>query len=425
MLKRIPVQRLVPGMYLHGLCGSWVDHPFWRSSFRLSRAADVERIVASGVAEAWIDTDKGLDVADGVERQAAMAEVEQALTVAATTPLPLVDLPETAPGRYVASGGRGHGQPPSPSPLRVREQAKEAVTALFSQARLGRALDSAACVPVVDDIVLAVADNPGTLLNVLRIKRRDEYTYLHSVAVCALMVSLARTLGFDDKQCREAGMAGLLHDIGKAVVPLDILTKPERLTDEEFRIIRGHALAGHALLRGATLPSPMALDVCLHHHEKLDGSGYPNRLAHHEISLFAKMGAVCDVYDAVTSNRPYKRGWDPGEAVREMAQWKGHFDPMVFQAFVKTVGIYPVGSLVRLASDTLAMVVDQHADALLTPTVQPLYVIGRRERLIAAAPLDLRAPGCRERIVAAERPAEWALRGVEFDEALLGWKLED
>jgi len=423
MLKRIPVERLVPGMYLHGLCGSWMDHPFWRSSFRISRAAEVERIVASGVAEAWIDTDKGLDVADAVDRQAAMAEVEQALTVAATAPLPLIELPETASERYVASGGPR--KPQGPSPLKVREQAREAVTALFSQARLGRALDTAACVPVVDDIVLAVADNPGTLLNVLRIKRRDEYTYLHSVAVCALMVSLARTLGFDEKQCREAGMAGLLHDIGKAVVPLDILTKPARLTDEEFRIIRGHAQAGHALLRGATLSSQMALDVCLNHHEKVDGSGYPSRLAQHEISLFAKMGAVCDVYDAVTSNRPYKKGWDPGEAVREMAQWKGHFDPMVFQAFVKTVGIYPVGSLVRLGSGTLAMVVDQHADALLTPTVQPLYVIDSRERLVAAAPLDLRAPGCSERIVAAERPAEWALRGVEFDEALLGWKLDD
>jgi putative nucleotidyltransferase with HDIG domain len=297
--------------------------------------------------------------------------------------------------------------------VQVREQAKQAMSQLFSEARMGRAIDAERCGPVVDEIMASVARNSGALLNVMRLKRRDEYTYMHSVAVCTLMIALARTLGFNERQCREAGMAGLLHDIGKALVPLDILIKPARLTDEEFRVIRGHAAAGHALLRGSRLANPMALDVCLNHHEKIDGSGYPRRLPAAEISLFAKMGAVCDVYDAVTSNRPYKRGWDPGEAVREMAQWQGHFDPMVFQAFVKTVGIYPVGSLVRLRSQRLAMVVAQHADALLTPTVQPLYALQDARHLAGEPALDLRQPGT-DAIVGAERPAEWAQRGVVF-----------
>jgi HD-GYP domain-containing protein (c-di-GMP phosphodiesterase class II) len=410
MLKRISVHRLTPGMYLHELCGSWMDHPFWSRSFLVRDADEVRRIVETGIAEAWIDTDKGLDADEPAVQ--TPGNVEQALTFAATAPLPLIDLPDTAPDAYVASGSPG--RPVPPSPLQVREQARRAMSQLFGEARLGKAVDVARCEPVVDEIMTAVARNTGAMLNVVRLKRRDEYTYMHSVAVCTLMIALGRTLGFGERQCREAGLAGLLHDIGKALVPLDILVKPARLTDEEFRVIRGHAAAGHALLRGSRLANAMALDVCLNHHEKIDGSGYPRRLPAAEISLFAKMGAVCDVYDAVTSDRPYKRGWDPGEAIREMAQWQGHFDPMVFQAFVKTVGIYPVGSLVRLRSQRLALVVEQHPQALLTPTVQPVYALDGGRYLNDAPPLDLRRADAGDAIAGAERPAEWAERGVVF-----------
>ena len=95
----------------------------------------------------------------------------------------------------------------------------------------------------------------------------------------------------------------------------------------------------------------IALDVCLHHHERIDGKGYPEKLNGEQMSLFAKMGAVCDVYDAITSNRPYKKGWTPSESIRKMASWKdGHFDEDVFNNFVKTIGIYPVGSLLKMNS---------------------------------------------------------------------------
>jgi len=421
MLKRVPVARLRAGMFLHSLGGSWLDHPFWRNAFLLE-AKDVRRIRASGVTEVVIDTARGLDVAEAFADLTLASDPEEALAAAVTSPLPLVDLPDTRPDHYIASGGL---RAPPPQAMQVREHAKQAVGELFSQARMGVALDTRMCLPVVEQVVRQLGDHPGAMLNVLRIKKRDEYTYLHSVAVCALMVSLARTLGFDEAQCQEAGLAGLLHDIGKAVVPLDILVKPGRLTDQEYEVIRGHAAAGHALLRGARMSSPLALDVCLNHHEKVDGTGYPRRLAEREISMIAKMGAVCDVYDAVTSNRPYKGGWDPAEALREMVQWKGHFDPMVFQAFVKTVGIYPVGSLVRLRSRRLALVVAQQPPELLKPLVLPVYCLVRRERLPAGDPLDLRAPGCDDEVEGVERPAEWAMRGVEFDTALAVWRLED
>ncbi|MFM2058997.1 MAG: hypothetical protein RLY71_3382, partial [Pseudomonadota bacterium] len=236
--------------------------------------------------------------------------------------------------------------------------------------------------------------------------------YLHSVAVCTLMVALARTLQLPEAQVRNAGLAGMLHDMGKARIPLTVLNKPGRLTDPEFALMRCHPQWGHEMLVESGGAGPLALDVCLHHHEKIDGSGYPHGLQGGAISLFAKMGAVCDVYDAITSARPYKGPWDPGEAVRQMAQWKGHFDPLVFQAFVKTVGIYPIGGLVRLQSGRLGVVLEQGQLSLLTPKVKVFFSAQTRQP-IRQEVIDLAEPGCPDKVVGVESPEAWKFERLE------------
>jgi HD-GYP domain-containing protein (c-di-GMP phosphodiesterase class II) len=247
----------------------------------------------------------------------------------------------------------------------------------------------------------------------MRLKTQDEYTYLHSVAVCTLMVALARTLQLPAAQVRAAGLAGMLHDMGKVRIPLTVLNKPGRLSDEEFALMRRHPQWGHELLvEGGGVP-PLVLDVCLHHHEKIDGSGYPHGLPGASISLFAKMGAVCDVYDAITSARPYKGPWDPGEAVRQMAQWKGHFDPLIFQAFVKTVGIYPIGGLVRLQSGRLGVVLEQGLLSLLTPKVKVFYSTQTKAR-IPPQVVDLAEAGCQDKVVGVESPEAWKLENLDL-----------
>jgi putative nucleotidyltransferase with HDIG domain len=192
---------------------------------------------------------------------------------------------------------------------------------MFSEARMGRAVDSAGAQHLVEEISDSVTRNPGALISLARLKTADDYTYMHSVAVCALMVALARQLRLNDEQTRLAGMAGLLHDLGKAAIPLAVLNKPGKLTDAEFEIVRNHPVEGyHMLKEGAKVPDAV-LDACLHHHEKIDGSGYPDKLQGEGISVIARMAAICDVYDAITSDRPYKRGWDPSESLRRMAEW--------------------------------------------------------------------------------------------------------
>ena len=408
MLKKINVKQLVVGMYLKEFCGSWMDHPFWRNSFVITDPKDVERILASNITEVWIDSSKGLDIAAGetaVSEEESEARVEAELSRAAQAQR------ETAPIPASEEFARA---------AKICAQSKLAVTSMFQEARMGKAVDTANAQKLVEEINDSVSRNPGALISLARLKTADDYSYMHSVAVCALMIALSKQLGLSEQETRRAGIAGLLHDLGKALMPMEVLNKPGKLTDEEFAIIKKHPAEGHRLLLGNSGADEMMLDVVLHHHEKIDGTGYPKGLKGEEISLFAKMGAVCDVYDAITSNRPYKAGWPPSESLRKMADWaKGHFDQRVFQAFVKSLGIYPIGSLVRLESGRLGLVIDQSEKSLLAPCVKVFYSTHSQARILPEI-IDLSRPGCHEKIAGREDPAKWNF--PDLDELWSGQK---
>ena len=283
----------------------------------------------------------------------------------------------------------------------ICHRGRQAVTAMFNEARMGHTVNVENCLPLVEDISGSVHRNPGALVSLARLKSRDDYSYMHSVAVCALMVVLARQTGMDEEGCREAGLAGLMHDVGKALMPLELLNKPGKLTETEFDIIRAHPEQGHGLLLGGQAVLASTLDVALHHHERVDGTGYPHQLPGDRLSVMARMSAICDVYDAITSNRPYKAGWDPAQSIARMASWKGHFDPALFAAFVQSLGIYPTGSLVRLASDHLAVVAEQNPANLVSPVVTVFFSI-KSQLPITPRRLDLARPGTQDRIVGRE-----------------------
>jgi putative nucleotidyltransferase with HDIG domain len=278
---------------------------------------------------------------------------------------------------------------------------------MFQDARLGRGIDAVAARELVDDMSRSIEAHPSALLSLVRLKTADDYTYMHSVAVAALKLSFARHLGLDALRVRAAGMAGMLHDVGKSQVPLEVLNKPMELSVTETNQVRKHPQMGHRLLVSRGGVDNEAVDACLHHHEKFDGTGYPHGLVGEQITRLARMTAICDVYDAITSDRPYKRGWDPAHAVQRMASWRGHFDPRLFRAFVRTVGVYPTGALVRLESGRLAVVLDGSRDSLTQPLVRVFYSIveGRR---VDPFVLDLATPGCEDRVAAKEARGEWS-----------------
>jgi putative nucleotidyltransferase with HDIG domain len=399
MLKRIAVKDVRLGMFITELCGSWMEHPFWKTKFLLADDKDLNSIRDSGIKELWIDTDKGLDAEEAPAKTRADVERETEQMLQSSVKARLLD--KTSMDNEVQAAKR------------ICAKAKDAVIDMFNDARMGRAVEVEKAQSLVEEISASVFRQPHALISLARLKNADEYTYMHSVAVCALMIALARQLALDEDMVREAGLAGLLHDLGKMGIPLKILNKPGKLTDDEFRVIKSHPEIGANIVMDNPLVSPMVLDVIMHHHEKVDGSGYPHGLKGEHISLFAKMGAVCDVYDAITSNRPYKKGWSPAESIRKMAEWsKGHFDEAVFQAFVKTVGIYPTGSLVRLESGRLGVVIEQSETSLLSPKVKVFFSIKMKTPIMQET-LDLSKLQGKDKILGRESAEDWGFRNLD------------
>lgn len=389
MLKRVSVQELTVGMFIHSFEGSWIDHSLWRTRFLIQDAPALDKVRASGAGYCHIDTSKGQDLSPP-RLQTALPDERQ--------PREAPSPPHRARAVSIAEELAHAAQ--------LRHRSARILRGVFSEARLGRAVDVSACGSLVHEILDSVDRHPHALLSLARLKVGDEYTYLHSVAVCALMVALGRELGLGDEACREAGLAGMMHDVGKAAMPQEILNKPGKLSPQEFEIIKSHPRRGLEMLVQCGDVGEAVQDVCLHHHERIDGSGYPDGLAAQQISLYARMGAVCDVYDALSSDRPYKKGWDPAHAVSQMASWQGHFDPNVFQSFIKCIGIYPVGSLVRMRSGRLAVVLEQNKDSLTRPRVK-LFFSTRGNVPIKPRIVDLAAPGSDDEIAARESPEKW------------------
>ena len=383
-------------MYFQKLGGPWIKHPFIRRSFLLEDKNDIKRILQAGIKELWIDEAKGHPRAQHQEPEMVSEELTEPV------PAPALVSKEDSDISMGAEIDRAR---------KFCSAAKEQVKLMYDDVRLGKAIDPTTILPLIGEIDSMVQRNSSAILSVARLKTHDDYTYMHSVAVCALMLSLAHQLNLDEEQTRLAGIGGLMHDLGKAFMSVDILNKPGKLTDAEFISVRKHPEAGAKVLEdnGA---EPEVIDIALHHHEKINGSGYPHGLLGEEISFLARMGAICDVYDAVTSLRAYKKPWDPSNAIRTMAQWDGHFDKNIFNAFVKTVGIYPVGSLVRLSSKRLAVVIEPGKESLLKPKIKVFFSLGANAH-IPVQTIDLAATTCNVTIEGPEDPETWGFKSLD------------
>ena len=402
MLKKIETTQLRIGMAIHTLDCGWMEHPFVQNRFVLSSHDEIQQIRTAGIRSVVIDCAKGLDVADAPTLEEANASIEAQVMAIASKP------------KAVA---RVSLQNELTRARQIRQQASGLVRAVMQDARLGRVVELDRVAPMVENITASILRNPGALMGLLRIKTKDDYTFLHSVSVCTLMVAFCNVRGVDAATTYQAGLGGLLHDTGKALVPDHILNKPSQLTDEEFTIIKQHPRNGYDILLKSDGIGSIPLDITLHHHERHDGSGYPDRQAQADINEFTRMAAIVDVYDAITSDRSYHKGMPAADALRKIIEWsKFHFDPVLAQEFVRCVGIYPVGTLVLLESGRLAVVVEAHETSLLTPTVNAFFST-KTTSYIKPVQIDLAKPlgfGGGDKIIRHESPAKWKVDPLQF-----------
>ncbi|MGL4995954.1 MAG: HD-GYP domain-containing protein [Deefgea sp.] len=402
MIKKIPAEYVKPGMYIHDLNVDWMDHPFVLNKFVVQNDEEIAKITATGVREIYIDTERGLDLADAPTLEEVNAELDADLLRIAEAPSPIIKI------AYSEEIARAQ---------KIHLQATNAVKSVMRDVRMGQAIQMDNVANVVEDITESVLRNSGALVGLSAIKDKDEYTFLHSVSVCTLMVTFAQSLGLDRDIIRLAGIGGLLHDTGKMKVPNEILNKPGRLTEDEFAKMRTHPEEGWKILKDIEGMEAIPLDITLHHHERMDGTGYPYKLPGSQISQMAQMAAVVDVYDAITSDRCYHVGMPATEGLRKLWEWsKFHFNPELVQAFMRTVGIYPVGTLVRLESGRLGVVLEQNEGSLLQPKLKVVFST-KSNTYITPTIVDLARPmgqGGADKIMGHEDPAKWGINVTQF-----------
>lgn len=402
MFKKVDSSQLKVGMYVHDLSCDWMTHPFMRNRFLLRSDDEIRKIIAAGIHDVVIDNSKGLDLQDAPTVAQAAAAIERELVQIASAPQLVT---RVSLGMELARA------------TQLRKQASGLVRTVMADVRLGNAVDIDRVEPMVADITESILRNPGALVGLLRIKTKDDYTFLHSISVCALMVAFCRSRGLDAATTHQAGLGGLLHDTGKALVPDAILNKPGPLSPEEFALVKRHPRDGHAILLQTPEVGPIPLDITLHHHERRDGSGYPDGLAGDAIGELAQMAAIVDVYDALTSERSYHRAIPAADALRKIYEWsKFHFNPVFAQDFMRCVGIYPVGTMVKLESGRLAVVIEAHESNLLAPKVN-VFFSTRSNAYIKPETVDLSRGlgfGGGDKIVGHESAAKWQVDPMRF-----------
>ena len=353
MIKLVPISKLRIGMYVHDLHREWIEHNFLRNQFLIDNEKTLQKLSALGECEISIDTSRGKDV-------------EEPRPVPSKSPTPNK---ETRPASRSSRLGEERQYA-----KRLHAEAHRIVHNLMNDIRMGRQISIKHVEPVVEHIVDSIFRQQDALLPLAQLKSHDDYTFQHSVSVCTLMTSFSRTLKLSREVVREIGIGALLHDVGKATVPDSILNKPGKLTESEFEQMKTHVVKSKIILEATPGISPIALSVAAQHHERFDGSGYPNKLKGNDINRYGQMSAIVDVYDAITSNRCYHDAIPPTEALRKILEWsKFHFNPELVQVFIRSLGIYPTGSLVRLESGRLAVVDEQYPDKLTEPKVKVIF----------------------------------------------------
>lgn len=249
----------------------------------------------------------------------------------------------------------------------VKERVKEGMQFLFSNTDSEKF--TGATNTIAGDLMKAITENDAIAVDIDTLKVSDEYTFKHSVDVATMAMIIAKKHGLSDKVIYEIGISGLLHDVGKSKIPNEVLNKPGRLTDDEFALMKQHSLFGFSILKEKKDISDAIRMGVLQHHEKINGKGYPVGVPAKQISLYARILSVADIYDALVTERPYKKAFTKRDAVEMIMSMTDELDISIMKSFLGSVILYPVNSLVKLSNGEMAKVVENNPEWILRPKV--------------------------------------------------------
>ena len=351
MKKKIDIRYLQMGMYVAELDRPWLESPFMFQGFVVDDE-DVFKNLNELCRYVIIDTEKGNDVDTSIEHVPSETAVVIDLKTRKRIPTSVTFQEELKQARIVHDRARGQ------------------IDSMFSDIRMGKNIDVSGAKEVVADMVDSIVRNPDAQLWLSNLRKRDEYTAIHSLNVCIFALTFARYLGFHVDEMNEIGIGALLHDIGKMRVPLEILNKEDKLTEQEREIVKQHAQHGFDILQNSPGLPPSTIEVVYTHHERKRGTGYPRGLVEPQIHLFSRIVAIVDVYDAITSDRVYHHGMNTLDALKNMFKWRENdLDSELVEKFIQCIGIYPIGSLVELTTGEVGIVLSVSQGRNLVPIV--------------------------------------------------------
>ncbi|MFT4823069.1 MAG: putative nucleotidyltransferase with HDIG domain, partial [Cryomorphaceae bacterium] len=249
----------------------------------------------------------------------------------------------------------------------------ESIESIFESAARGGAIEISKLKKAVDPMIRSISRNPDGCIWLARLKQEDHYTYQHSLGASIWAVSLGRQLGLPKSDLRSLALGALLLDVGKLQLDKGLLKLERQLTPEEFEVVKGHVELGVEAIKENGILNKDVVDMVASHHERHDGSGYPRGIKGDSIPVFARIAAIVDCYDAITSNRSYARGIPPAQAIKKIYEWRDiDFQAELVEEFIQAIGIYPAGSLVELSSGEIAVVAAEYPTRRLRPRVMVL-----------------------------------------------------
>ncbi|GLQ30924.1 HD-GYP domain-containing protein [Litoribrevibacter albus] len=398
MIKKIPIDLLVPEMYVTGFHWDQDVGSQYQKEGRVPDQKTVEIIRSKGVRYVFIDNERGIDVDAGVSvEQIEQQGNEQLEAYANEKPM----IKKSVSRKDELEKAR-----------KVHTKAKGLVNDAMKKALKGDKVEIHEFKEVANEFIDSVGRNQNALACLSRIREKDSYLLEHSVNVGVLMSILGKAMDLERQTLFEYVLGALLHDIGKILIPDDVLHKPGRLTEAEFELMKKHStFSRDILVKSGGLPQA-SINVAYQHHERLDGTGYPGKLDHSSISLEGKMAAVVDVYDAITADRCYHKGMPPTIALKRMLEWTGdHLDKELVHLFIRAMGIYPVGSLVELNNQRLAVVEEVNEEDQKRPVVKVIYN-AQYKRYVNIELLDL----SKKKDFAIVKPVDPSLYGININD---------
>ena len=400
MIKRIPTSALKVGMYITDLNNDWIPHNTQRKRGLIKKDETIEKIRRMGVDFVYIDVSKGLDSQDSEPAREVDSRNDAALQKAG----------ELSPGinkKVAAADEMQRAQ-------QVHSQAQGLVGNLMSSVKIGGAIDIAPIHQLADELQNSVFRNANALSCLGRIREKDNYLLEHSVNLSVLMSLFGSYRKLSPDALHQTIVGALLHDIGKILTPDEILHKPGRLSPEEFEVMKAHARHSRDILKTTEGIGELTIITAAEHHERMDGSGYPEGLKGEEISVYGRMVAITDIYDAITADRIYHKAMTPTQGLKKLLEWSGgHLDSDLVKEFIRCVGLYPIGSLVLLESGRLGVVIETNDEDQRLPVVRVMYNTKFRMP-ITVDTLDLAKPRTQDRILRSVNPEDYQIDVRKF-----------